>query len=79
MASGRPLFPGSTVDDQLRLIFILLGTPTETTWPTISQHDQFDLYNSIVYKGESLNNYAPRYELLELPFKTMNLVMSCLN
>lgn len=25
MASGRPLFPGSTVEDQLQLIFSLLG------------------------------------------------------
>lgn len=29
---GRPLFPGSDVDDQLRRIFKLLGTPTEETW-----------------------------------------------
>lgn len=25
MASGRPLFPGSTVEDELHLIFRLLG------------------------------------------------------
>uniref|UniRef100_A0AAQ6A7X3 Protein kinase domain-containing protein n=1 Tax=Amphiprion ocellaris TaxID=80972 RepID=A0AAQ6A7X3_AMPOC len=29
MAAGRPLFPGSTVEDELHLIFRLLGTPTE--------------------------------------------------
>uniref|UniRef100_A0A4W6F3Z9 Protein kinase domain-containing protein n=1 Tax=Lates calcarifer TaxID=8187 RepID=A0A4W6F3Z9_LATCA len=32
MAAGRPLFPGSTVEDELHLIFRLLGTPTEDNW-----------------------------------------------
>ena len=32
--AGRPLFPGSDVDDQLKRIFKLLGTPTEeSSWP----------------------------------------------
>jgi cyclin-dependent kinase 5 len=32
--AGRPLFPGSDVDDQLKRIFKLLGTPIEeTSWP----------------------------------------------
>ncbi|KAJ8949512.1 hypothetical protein NQ314_008205 [Rhamnusium bicolor] len=35
--AGRPLFPGSDVDDQLRRIFKLLGTPTEETWSDMSQ------------------------------------------
>lgn len=35
--AGRPLFPGSDVDDQLKRIFKLLGTPTEDTWPGITQ------------------------------------------
>ncbi|KAB7498067.1 Cyclin-dependent-like kinase 5 [Armadillidium nasatum] len=34
--AGRPLFPGSDVDDQLKRIFKLLGTPTEETWPSMS-------------------------------------------
>nr|CAG4643288.1 EOG090X081V [Ilyocryptus agilis] len=34
--AGRPLFPGSDVDDQLKRIFKLLGTPTEETWPGMS-------------------------------------------
>uniref|UniRef100_A0A8C7URK9 Protein kinase domain-containing protein n=1 Tax=Oncorhynchus mykiss TaxID=8022 RepID=A0A8C7URK9_ONCMY len=36
MAAGRPLFPGSTVEDELHLIFRLLGTPSEDNWPGIS-------------------------------------------
>jgi hypothetical protein len=44
---GRPLFPGSDVDDQLRRIFKLLGTPTEETWSGMSQlpdYKPFPLY-----------------------------------
>jgi len=32
MASGRPLFPGSTVEDQLQLIFSLLGKILYLSW-----------------------------------------------
>lgn len=39
--AGRPLFPGSDVDDQLKRIFKLLGTPTEDTWPGVSQLADF--------------------------------------
>lgn len=35
--AGRPLFPGSDVDDQLKRIFKLLGTPAEDSWPGVSQ------------------------------------------
>lgn len=31
--AGRPLFPGNDVEDQLKRIFKLLGTPTEESWP----------------------------------------------
>jgi len=33
---GRPLFPGSDVEDQLKKIFKLLGEPTEENWPGVS-------------------------------------------
>eukprot|EP01117_Protostelium_nocturnum_P006689 TRINITY_DN240_c0_g1_i1.p1 TRINITY_DN240_c0_g1~~TRINITY_DN240_c0_g1_i1.p1 ORF type:complete len:192 (+),score=39.28 TRINITY_DN240_c0_g1_i1:659-1234(+) len=35
MATGRPLFPGTSASDQLLRIFKILGTPNEKTWPTI--------------------------------------------
>lgn len=35
--AGRPLFPGLDVDDQLKRIFKMLGTPTEETWPHLSK------------------------------------------
>jgi len=46
--AGRPLFPGSDVDDQLKRIFKLLGTPGEDVWPGMSQlpeFKQFPLYH----------------------------------
>ncbi|XP_077159650.1 cyclin-dependent kinase 5 isoform X3 [Paroedura picta] len=35
--AGRPLFPGNDVDDQLKRIFRLLGTPTEEQWPGMTK------------------------------------------
>lgn len=46
--AGRPLFPGSDVDDQLKRIFRLLGTPTEETWQGISllpDYKPFPIYH----------------------------------
>lgn len=45
--AGRPLFPGSDVDDQLRRIFKLLGTPNEDTWngmSTLPDYKPFPMY-----------------------------------
>lgn len=39
--AGRPLFPGSDVDDQLKRIFKFLGTPTEESWPELTQLPDF--------------------------------------
>lgn len=39
--AGRPLFPGSDVDDQLKRIFKLLGTPTEDSWPGLTQLPEY--------------------------------------
>ncbi|EGC31073.1 protein serine/threonine kinase [Dictyostelium purpureum] len=41
MASGRPLFPGSGTSDQLFRIFKILGTPTEESWPTITELPEY--------------------------------------
>jgi cyclin-dependent kinase len=37
MATGRPLFPGSSVSDQLARIFKIMGTPHEDVWPGVSE------------------------------------------
>uniref|UniRef100_A0A4W5PEE2 cyclin-dependent kinase n=1 Tax=Hucho hucho TaxID=62062 RepID=A0A4W5PEE2_9TELE len=62
MAAGRPLFPGSTVEDELHLIFRLLGTPTEDSWPGISSMDEFKSYKFPKYKTQALINHAPRLD-----------------
>jgi len=46
--AGRPLFPGSDVDDQLKRIFKLLGTPTEDVWPGLTilpDYKPFPIYH----------------------------------
>ncbi|KAJ8025070.1 Cyclin-dependent-like kinase 5 [Holothuria leucospilota] len=42
--AGRPLFPGNDVDDQLKRIFKLLGTPTEESWPGITKLPDYKAY-----------------------------------
>lgn len=39
--AGRPLFPGSDVDEQLKRIFKLVGTPTERTWPGVTKLPEY--------------------------------------
>ncbi|KAI0145405.1 cyclin-dependent protein kinase [Xylariaceae sp. FL1272] len=41
MYTGRPLFPGTTNEDQIIRIFRIMGTPTERTWPNISQLPEY--------------------------------------
>jgi len=41
MATGRPLFPGSSDNDQLYRIFRVLGTPTRESWPSIIETPSF--------------------------------------
>uniref|UniRef100_A0A673ZEZ9 cyclin-dependent kinase n=1 Tax=Salmo trutta TaxID=8032 RepID=A0A673ZEZ9_SALTR len=62
MAAGRPLFPGSTVEDELHLIFRLLGTPSENSWPGISSMEEFKSYKFPKYKTQPLINHAPRLD-----------------
>ncbi|KAK3830129.1 MAG: LOW QUALITY PROTEIN: kinase-like domain-containing protein [Linnemannia elongata] len=61
MASGRPLFPGSSVKDQLLKIFKILGTPTEESWPGVSKlpdyRPDFPTYSPI-----PLENLVPKLD-----------------
>ncbi|RDA87523.1 hypothetical protein CP532_1607 [Ophiocordyceps camponoti-leonardi (nom. inval.)] len=41
MYTGRPLFPGTTNEDQIIRIFRIMGTPTERTWPGITQYPEY--------------------------------------
>ncbi|KAM9613375.1 cyclin-dependent kinase 18 isoform 1-T1 [Trichechus inunguis] len=62
MATGRPLFPGSTVKEELHLIFRLLGTPTEETWPGVTALSEFRTYNFPQYLPQPLISHAPRLD-----------------
>ncbi|XP_010790543.1 cyclin-dependent kinase 16-like [Notothenia coriiceps] len=62
MITGRPLFPGSTVEDELHLIFRILGTPTEETWTGITTSEEFKTYKFPRYNAEPLVNHAPRID-----------------
>jgi len=61
MATGQPLFPGSAVNSQLELIFRVLGTPSEASWPGVASYKSFEPFGSSRYKAESLVSSAPRY------------------
>ncbi|KAL8864157.1 MAG: hypothetical protein Q9174_007447, partial [Haloplaca sp. 1 TL-2023] len=41
MYTGRPLFPGTTNEDQLQKIFRLMGTPSERSWPGITSFPEY--------------------------------------
>lgn len=41
MVCGKPLFPGTKVEDELYLIFKTLGSPNEDTMPGISSCEEF--------------------------------------
>ncbi|XP_077937103.1 cyclin-dependent kinase 16 isoform X5 [Gasterosteus aculeatus] len=60
MTTGRPLFPGSTVEEELHFIFKLLGTPTENSWSGISSNEQFVGHNYPLYRAERLSTHTPR-------------------
>nr|CAD7256827.1 unnamed protein product [Timema shepardi] len=57
MACGRPLFPGSTVEEELRLIFRTLGTPSEDFWGSAALS-----YSLPHYSPEPLLARAPRLD-----------------
>lgn len=57
MACGRPLFPGSTVEEELRLIFRVLGSPPADAWGGLAA-----AYSSPRCSPESLVTRAPRLD-----------------
>lgn len=65
MYTGRPLFPGTTNEDQLQKIFRLMGTPSERTWPGISQYPEYKP-NFHVYATQDLRLVLPQIDSLGL-------------
>lgn len=58
MYTGRPLFPGTTNEDQITRIFRIMGTPTERTWPGISQFPEYK-QNFQMYATQDLRQILP--------------------
>ncbi|WEW58817.1 negative regulator of the PHO system [Emydomyces testavorans] len=65
MYTGRPLFPGTTNEDQLQKIFRLMGTPSERSWPGISQFPEYKS-NFHVYATQDLRLILPQIDQLGL-------------
>ncbi|ETN58106.1 cdk5 [Anopheles darlingi] len=65
--AGRPLFPGSDVDDQLKRIFKLLGTPTEDTWSGITQLSDYKPFP----RKNPFGRFSPRRLVNEYPLLTV--------
>jgi negative regulator of the PHO system len=61
MYTGRPLFPGTTNEDQLQKIFRLMGTPSERSWPGISQFPEYKP-NFHVYATQDLRLILPQVD-----------------
>ncbi|KAF9735217.1 hypothetical protein PMIN06_008977 [Paraphaeosphaeria minitans] len=65
MYTGRPLFPGTTNEDQLQKIFRLMGTPSERSWPGISQFPEYKA-NFPVYATQDLRLILPQIDQVGL-------------
>lgn len=66
MISGRALFPGSAVEEQLLLIFHVLGTPSPLTHPSICSSPAFRSYKFPYYYPSHLPNICPRIDQTSL-------------
>ena len=64
MICGKPLFPGTKVEDELYLIFKVLGLPSEETLPGVSTNSDFLALNLKLpaYDPNTLANMAPRLD-----------------
>lgn len=60
MCTAKALFPGSTVEEELYLIFKTRGIPTEGTWPGITTSPEFLNGDFPKSAGEPLVQLAPR-------------------
>ncbi|KAJ2793852.1 negative regulator of the PHO system [Coemansia helicoidea] len=61
MYTGRPLFAGSSNDDQLLKIFRVMGTPSEATWPGVSGMTNWKS-NFPPYPPQRLEQHLPQME-----------------
>lgn len=74
MYTGRPLFPGTTNEDELHKIFRLMGTPSEHSWPGISRFPEYKT-NFPIYATQDLRNILPQVDSQGLDLLTRMLQM----
>jgi cyclin-dependent kinase 16 len=60
MVTGHAIFPGSTDDEQLNLIWRMLGTPSEETWPGVSRLPQFSASRFEKHPPRDISTHVPR-------------------
>ena len=65
MFTGRPLFPGTTNEDQLLKIFRLMGTPSERSWRDISSYTEYKP-DWPVFATQELRALLPQVDALGL-------------
>ncbi|KAJ2161413.1 negative regulator of the PHO system [Coemansia sp. RSA 552] len=61
MYTGRPLFAGSSNDDQLIRIFRIMGTPSEASWPGVSRLPNWK-NNFPPYPAQRLEQHLPQMD-----------------
>ncbi|XP_061548909.1 cyclin-dependent kinase 15 [Phycodurus eques] len=77
MLQGSPAFPGVTdVFDQLQKIWMVLGIPTEESWPGVSRLPNYQPDWSLSCKLKPIRSVWKR--LSRLPYKTEDLVQKML-
>jgi len=62
MLNQKPLFPGSSEQDQLKKIFKIMGTPDTTKWPGLSDLPDWKAENFEKYQGEALSKICPKLD-----------------
>ena len=63
MATGRPLFRGSSDKDQLAKIFKVLGSPDKTQYPAIDKLPEYKVIEGWQkYKAMDLRNIVARLD-----------------
>jgi non-specific serine/threonine protein kinase len=65
MFTGRPLFPGTANEDQLLRIFRMMGTPTEQSWPGVSQLPEYK-QSQTIYPQQHISHILRSVDSLAL-------------
>ena len=70
----RPLFPGTTNDDQIVRIFRIMGTPTERTWPGITNFPEYKPTFQL-YATQDIRAILPQIDHLGIDLLNRMLVL----